>query len=158
MRKIFQRRICAELQQPMKSISPSKPPVKPLAQKPWKMLSAFSLDSLQTNMPWPKKCPNTITYTGFGRMLPIKNKGQAPVSALILGQFFFLVLPNRGWYINVSEGGKGISHQWCTQQTWNPMLRQIFGPPKNLHHPGEWTPLAKPPKSVTVSKPGNKEF
>ena len=48
MRKIFQGRICAELQQPMKFISPSKPPVKPLAKKPWQMLSTFSLDSLQT--------------------------------------------------------------------------------------------------------------
>jgi hypothetical protein len=44
----FQRRICAELQQPMKFISPSKLPVKPLAKKPWKMLRNFSLDSLQT--------------------------------------------------------------------------------------------------------------
>jgi hypothetical protein len=48
MRKIFQRRICTELQQPMKFISPSKLPVKPLAKKPRKMLSTFPLDSLQT--------------------------------------------------------------------------------------------------------------
>ena len=29
---------------------------------------------------------------------------------------------------------------------------------EDLHHPGEWTPLAEPPKPVMVSKPRNKGF
>ncbi len=44
----FFRGICSELQQPMKFISPSEPPVGPLAQKSWKVLSTFSPDSFQT--------------------------------------------------------------------------------------------------------------
>ena len=35
------------------------------------------------------------------------------------------------------------------------MLGRIFRSLKNLRHSGGWKPLAKPPRSVTVSNPGN---
>ena len=130
MRKIFQRRICAELQQPMKFISPSKPPVKPLAKKPWKMLSTFSLDSLQTACLDQKMPKHNPIHWLWSNVVHKKTKAKPQSQPWYWGNFSFLVLPNRGWYPKVLENGKRISHHRHTQQTWSLILRQIPRPLK----------------------------
>ena len=124
MRKIFQRRIYAELQQPMEFISPSKPPVKLLAKKPWKMLSTFSLNSLQIASLDQKMPKHNPIHWLWSNVFHKKTKAKPQSQPWYWGNFFFLVLPNRGWYSKVLENWKEISYHRHTQQTWRLILRQ----------------------------------
>ena len=126
----FQRRICAELQQPMKFISPSEPPVKPLDQKPWKMLSTFSLDSLQTACLHQKMPKHDPIHWLWSNVVHKKMKAKPQSQPWYWGNFSFLVLPNRGWYSKIPENRKEISHHRYTQQAWRSILRQIPRPLK----------------------------
>ena len=130
MRKIFQRRICTELQQPMKFISPSKPLVKPLAKKPWKMLSTFSVDSLQIARLDQKMPKHNPIHWLWSNVIHKKTKAKPQSQPWYWGNLSFLVLPSRGWYSKVSENWKEIFHHRHTQQTWRSILRQISRPLK----------------------------
>uniref|UniRef100_A0A2N9ILD8 Uncharacterized protein n=1 Tax=Fagus sylvatica TaxID=28930 RepID=A0A2N9ILD8_FAGSY len=79
-----------------------------------------------TNFPISIKCPNTIPYTGFGRMLSIRKRRPSPSLNLDTGAIFpSWFYQTVGGIQKVPENWKEISHHRHTQQTWRSILRQI---------------------------------